>query len=72
MEESAHPLRVAGKLGAQHFERDLAAQGRVDGLVDFAHAAAAQQPLDLIPADGCTRLQCHRGKLYRVSCVAVV
>ena len=60
MQEAAHPLRIAGKLGAQHFQRDRPAEGRIDGLVNLSHAAAAQQVLDLIAADGCTRLQCHR------------
>ena len=59
VQEAAHPLRIAGELGAQHFQRDRAAEGRIDGLVDLAHAAAAQQVLDLVAADAAAGGQGH-------------
>ena len=52
VQEAAEPLGIAAQLRPQHLERDRPAERRIGGLVDLAHAAAAEQVLDLIAADG--------------------
>ena len=42
--EAAEALGVLRDLGRQHLDRDVAAEVRVGGAVDLAHAAGAERP----------------------------
>ena len=44
-------LRIARRLGQHHLERDLALQHRIEGPIDGAHAAAAEELDDLVLSD---------------------
>src|SRR4051794_18561277 len=48
--------------GQHHLERDGAFQGQMTGLVDDAHAAAAEYALDHIAGDGRRRRLGRRGR----------
>ena len=49
--ESGEPIGVRGEPGRQQLERDVAAEPRVVRAVDLAHAAAAEQRLQVIDTD---------------------
>src|SRR5262249_2686074 len=49
--ESRALLGIAGALGPEHLERDRAAQPRVGGAIDLAHAAGAERSDDLVRAE---------------------
>ena len=50
--EAREPRRVAGDCGRQDLDRDVAPQLRVVCAIDLAHAARAEQRLQLISAEG--------------------
>ena len=52
--------RVAGQIGAQHFDRDVAVQPQIAGQVHLRHAAEAQDLAQLV-AVGKMRRCAHRG-----------
>ena len=66
VQETAQSFRIAAQLRPQYLERDRSPERRVDGLVDLAHPAGAEQAQDLVTADGAARGQGHRRGLYRV------
>ena len=57
--ESPQPVRVAGKSGGQHLDRDLALQPRIACAIDFAHSARADLPQDFIRTDARAGGRCH-------------
>ena len=66
LKKTADAFRIATELTAQDFERDRASERGINRLVDLAHAAAAQQAVNPIAADGGPRTQRHRRRrLYR-------
>ncbi len=67
VQETAQPFRIAAQFRPQHLERDRPAEHRIDGLVDLAHPAAAEQVVDLVTADGAPGGQGHAPrKLYYI------
>ena len=46
--EAAQALGVGGERGGQHLDRDVAAEPRVAGAVDLAHAARAERRRHLV------------------------
>ena len=48
--EQRHGVRVSGHLGPQHLDRDGIVGLDVEALVDLAHPAFADQPLDFVDA----------------------
>ena len=52
LQKPGQPLRVGAELASQHFQRDLPAEHRVGGAIHLAHAAAPEQAMNLIAADG--------------------
>jgi hypothetical protein len=46
--ETAPPLAIAGDVGGQHLERDVALQFRIRGAIHLAHAARAKRAHDLV------------------------
>ncbi len=65
--EAREPLGIGGESGGQDLDGDVAAEPRVHGLVDLAHAAFAELVLDPIGSEGCpdhltaTMLYAERG-----------
>ena len=57
--EAFEPRRIAGHVGRQHLERDVAAEPRIVRAIHLAHAACAERGDDLIRADAGSRVQCH-------------
>src|SRR5204863_10209562 len=49
--ETAEPILVLGNIAVEQFDGDLAAQARIKGKINFAHAASAEQRANLIPAE---------------------
>jgi hypothetical protein len=49
--QARESVGVAGEPGRQRFDRDVAAELRVGRAVHFAHAAGAEQALDLVDAE---------------------
>jgi hypothetical protein len=49
--ETLQGLAIGGKLVGEEFQSDGAAQARIFGLVDFAHAARADERDDLVGAE---------------------
>ena len=49
--EEVHDLAVGSHRGTDHLDRVLRTETRMPGQVDLTHAAAAQQPLDLVGVD---------------------
>src|SRR5688572_33364756 len=58
--ETMHALRIGGKLGRQHFERNYAAQRFIMRLKDLAHSSGADAFLDPIVADSGRRSEERR------------
>ena len=66
VKKTAEAFRIATELTAQDFERHQPSERGIQRLVNLAHAAAAQQALNLIAADGGPCTQRHRRlRLYR-------
>ena len=60
--EAGEAVGIAGDGGQQDFDRDLAIERRVAGLVDLAHPARADPRRDLIRADALPlEAPCHPG-----------
>ena len=60
--EAGEAIGIAGDGGQQDFDRDLAIERRVAGLVDLAHPARADSRRDLIRADALPlEAPCHPG-----------
>ena len=57
--EAREPIRIARERARQDLDRDVASELRVVRPVDLAHAAGAEQRLQLISAEGRAR---HRGR----------
>ena len=55
----AHKLFVEAQLGGQHFDRHLALQQRIKGLVDAGHPATAQFSVDRIAPQLASDQACH-------------
>ena len=49
--EAAEAVGIGDELARQHLDGDVASQARVVALVDFAHAADAEQADDLVRSD---------------------
>ena len=66
MKKAAEAFRIAAQLTPQDLERHRPSERGIERLVDVAHAAAAEQALNLVAADGRSRIQRHRRlRLYR-------
>ncbi len=52
-------LGILRHLGGQYFERYVAAEFRVGGAIDLAHAACAQRRLDFVRAEFRARSKSH-------------
>jgi hypothetical protein len=61
--ESLMRVRTAIDAGAQHLDRDRAADSRVARPVDFAHASGTQSGLDLVGTDTCATPERHGWKV---------
>jgi hypothetical protein len=57
--ESSERLGVAGERRRQDFDRHLAAEARVAGAVDLAHATSAERADDLVCAESRARAKGH-------------
>ena len=66
VKKAGEAFRIAAELAAQDFQSHRPSEGGIERLVNCAHAAAAQQALNLIAADGGSCTQRHRRvRLYR-------
>jgi hypothetical protein len=72
-QEAVEPFRVAGVLGGQELQGDVAPQARLPRLEDDPHAAAPELPLDLVAGHGGPgRRHCRRGFRGRAGCVPLL
>ena len=71
--EAAEAIRVRGKRGGQHLDRHLAAEARVTGAVDLAHAARPDRGHDLVGPHASAGRHRHRcisyGSVLTVVCI---
>ena len=66
VQKTAQSLRIAAQLRPQYLERDRSPERRIDGLVDLAHPAGAEEAEDLVTADSAAGGQGHDEKLYYI------
>src|SRR5215471_3063597 len=60
-------LGIGGESRGQHFDGDAAIQARVAGLVDFAHAAGAEERHDLVRTETHAWGEAHGRADYAIS-----
>ena len=53
------PFKTLVKLFGGNLDGDVAAQARIAGPVDLAHAAGSEQTQDFIRTQVCSRSECH-------------
>jgi hypothetical protein len=60
--EPADAFRIDRKTGWQDFDRDVTIQPTIARAIDLAHSPGAKCRHDLIVADPCPRVWCHRAE----------
>ena len=70
--KAREPIRIAGQIGRQDLERDIAAEPRIAGAIHLAHPAGAQQRDDFKRTEAGPRRECHREGLESATAPHVV